>query len=437
MIQSYQHFIPEILTSTFLRNNGSNCGSKYGRRKKHEGWWSGVPMCPSEGIFEMSELFKNDKASHKINLSVGAYRDDDGKPYVLPSVRKAEEQIRAKYVDKEYLPSSGLPQFCSASFDHAFGKSHELATNRMNATVQTVSGSGALSLMAFFLKKFFPYLKTIYVPKPIWGQYDLIFPNAGLQIQFYRYYNTKTLNFDYKGILEDICRAPEHSMILFHACAHDPTGMDPSKEQWEELAELMKQRNNFPIFDMAYQGLVTGDPENDAFAVRHFAERGMRFALTQSYSKSMGLYGERIGALTILGDSEEEQQTIMSQLNALIRSTYAVPPGNGAKVVAEILSDDQLKSLWLKELKNMVCRVIAVRRELRDNLVKEGSKLNWDHIVKQVGMFCYTGLKPEQVEKLARNHSIYMSRNGRMSLVGVNTKNVEYIARAMHQTTKD
>nr|XP_023025465.1 aspartate aminotransferase, mitochondrial-like [Leptinotarsa decemlineata] len=432
-MQHLQNYFPTLVVETLLGRNSPKISR---HERKTSTWWSGVPKAPPDSIFGIVEAFKKDETPHKINLSVGAYRDDNGKPYVLPSVLKAEEILKSKNLNKEYALAEGLSEFNSLSFDYAFGTCNEVGKKGLNATVQTLSGTGALSLFASFAKNFFPHAKTMYLPKPTWGNHAPVFKNAGLETKDYKYYDFKTFGLDYDGMLEDLCKVPEHSMVLFHACAHNPTGMDPSKEQWEELCELVKQKKLFAFFDMAYQGFATENPDNDAFAVRHFSKNNLKFAVAQSYSKNLGLYGERTGTLTVIADSQEERAKIISQLKTLIRTTYSNPPIHGARIVTEILSNSQLKKEWMAEMKGMVQRLVSIRKALRDALVKEGSKHNWDHIVKQVGMFSYTGMKPEQVDKITKEHHIYLTKDGRISIAGVTTKNVEYIACAMHQVTK-
>nr|CAH7768483.1 unnamed protein product [Callosobruchus chinensis] len=399
-------------------------------------WWSGVQMGPPDAILGVTEAFKKDTNPNKINLGVGAYRDDNGKPYVLPCVRKAEEQLRAKNLDKEYSPISGTPEFCKRSIELALSENSDVIANGLNATVQGISGTGSLRVGAAFLNGFFPGNKVVYLPTPSWGNHTPIFKHAGLDVKSYKYYDPKTCGLDFKGAMDDISKIPERSIILLHACAHNPTGVDPNKEQWAELSNLVKKRNLYVFFDMAYQGFATGSVDNDAYAVRQFIKDGHRICLAQSYAKNMGLYGERAGAFTVVGESKEEADRVMSQIKILIRALYSNPPINGARIVTEILSDPKLKSDWLQEVKGMADRIISVRTKLRDNLKKEGSSRNWQHITDQIGMFCFTGMTPDQVAKLTKEHSVYLTKDGRISMAGVTSKNVEYLAHAMHEVTK-
>ncbi|XP_023025466.2 aspartate aminotransferase, mitochondrial [Leptinotarsa decemlineata] len=432
-MQSMRNCIPKKVNKLPLRRN--NVG-KFKKRNHHTSWWSEVPMAPPDSIFGMVAVFLEDKHPNKQNLTVGAYRDDNGNPYVLPSVRKAEEKMKSGYPSEEEELGIGSEEFRSKSFEFAFGPCNEIAENGLNATVQTLSGTGALSLVAKYIKVHFPQAKAIYLPQPTWGNHAGIFRHAGLDIQYYKYFDYKTFRVDFKGMFEAFCSIPDGSVVLFHASAHNPTGVDPTKEEWMEISELVKQKKFFPVFDMAYQGFASENPDDDAFPVRHFAKVGIKLALAQSFSKNLGLYGERIGTLTVLAGSREERDRILSQLQFIIRTTYANPPVYGARIVTTVLSDPQLRSQCLQEMKGMVRRIVSVRKTLRDNLAKEGSKRNWDPIVKQIGMFSYTGLTPAQVDKMINDHHVYMTRDGRMSIAGVCSQNVEYVARALHQVTK-
>lgn len=260
--------------------------------------------------------------------------------------------------------------------------------------------------------------------------------DSGFDIKTYRYYDPATCGFDFKGCLEDLSTLPEKSIVLLHVCAHNPTGVDPKMEQWKEICEVFKKRNLYPFFDMAYQGFASGDIDSDAAAMRYFADEGLSLLVTQSYAKNMGLYGERIGALNVLCNSAEEAKAVESQLKILIRPMYSNPPIHGARIVTSILTDGELRTQWLGELKGMADRIISMRKQLRDNLEKLGSKHDWSHITDQIGMFCFTGLKPDQVERLTNGFSIYLTKDGRMSIAGVSSTNVSYLAESVHEVTK-
>ncbi|KAK3727544.1 hypothetical protein QZH41_018647, partial [Actinostola sp. cb2023] len=374
-------------------------------------WWSNVELGPPDGILGITEAFKKDTNPQKINLGVGAYRDDSGKPYVLPSVKKAEEIIVSKNLDKEYAPIHGIADYVSAAAKLAFGANSTVIKNGLYASVQSISGTGALRLGGAFLEKFFPGNKTVYLPTPSWANHTPIMRDSKLELGQYRYYDPKTCGFDFSGCLEDLSKLPEKSIVLFHACAHNPTGVDPkvkqckygtysTLEQWKEISEVVKKRNLFPFFDMAYQGFASGDAAKDAQAVRHFIEQGHSMVLAQSFAKNMGLYGERTGLFSVVCGSQEEANKVLSQVKIIIRPMYSSPPIHGARLAGLVLNDPDLRMQWEAEVKGMADRIIAMRQKLSDNLKKEGSKLNWSHITDQIGMFCYTGLKPDQVSEI-------------------------------------
>lgn len=424
-----------IYSTSFLKStNNVAIANVMGTRASS--WWSAVQMGPPDAILGVTEAFKRDTNPKKINLGVGAYRDDNGKPYVLPSVLKAENRLLEKKQDKEYAPISGSADFCKLTISLALGDNNPAVEAGQNATVQGISGTGALRIGGVFLSSFFPYNKEIYLPTPSWGNHTPIFRHSGLTVKQYKYYDPKTCGFDFKGALDDISKMPERSIILLHACAHNPTGVDPKPEQWAELSNLIKKKDLFPFFDMAYQGFASGDVNRDAHAVREFVKDGHQIALAQSYAKNMGLYGERAGAFSVIASNKEESSRVMSQIKILIRPMYSNPPIHGARLVTEILSDPVLKTEWLGNVKLMADRIITVRSQLRDHLTKLGSTRNWEHITDQIGMFCFTGMTPDQSERITKEFSVYLTKDGRISMAGVTSKNVEYLAEAMHAVTK-
>ncbi|KAI5862226.1 aspartate aminotransferase [Durotheca rogersii] len=391
--------------------------------------WANVPQGPPD--VSVTEAFKADSFEKKINLGVGAYRDDQGKPYVLPSVRAAEDKVIAKRLNKEYLGITGLPEFTTAAAKLAYGNDSP-ALERVVIT-QSISGTGALRIGGAFLNRFFPGAKTIYIPSPSWANHKAVFSDSGFKVKEYRYYNKNTIGLDFEGLLADLNAAPKESIFLFHACAHNPTGVDPTPEQWKEISNVVKAQGHYPFFDMAYQGFASGDTNKDAFALRHFVEQGHGVALAQSFAKNMGLYGERVGAFSILASSLEEKKRIDSQIKILIRPFYSNPPLHGARIAAEILNSPDLYQQWLGEVKGMADRIINMRALLRSNLEKLGSTHDWSHITSQIGMFAYTGLDPDSMDKLAKEHSVYATKNGRISVAGITSGNVGRLAEAIYK----
>lgn len=425
-----------MLQNACIRLFESHLAKSFTQQVASKSWWADVKLAPPDAILGVTEAFKKDTNPNKINLGVGAYRDDNSKPYVLECVRRAEAQLTQENLDKEYTTIAGVPEFAAASAKLVFGENAECIKNGLNATVQTISGTGALKVGAEFLKKHFPGRKEAWLPTPSWGNHNPIYTDSDFQVRSYRYYEPKTRGFDFAGALEDINKIPEGSVILLQACAHNPTGVDPTPEQWVEISNVVKKRNLLPFIDLAYQGFASGDIDRDAFAVRQFIKDGHQMLVAQSYSKNMGLYGERVGALSIITGSKDDTERVMSQLKIVIRRMYSNPPKHGAFIAAKVLNQPELRQLWLKEVKGMADRIIRMRQNLVDNLKKEGSQHNWKHITDQIGMFCFTGLNEKQVERLTKEFSVYLTKDGRISVAGVSSKNNAYLAHAIHQVTK-
>jgi len=367
---------------------------------------------------------------------MGVYRDGAGQPFVLPSVHQAELNIIAKGLNKEYAGIQGEQEFCSEAAKLALGAKSHTIQKGLNVTFQGISGTGSLRLGADFIARHFPSHRKIYLSKPSWSNHAPVFKAAGLQVGRYRYYSPTSCGLDYSGLIHDIGFIPEGSVILLHACAHNPTGVDPSLEQWRAISRVIRRRNLLPFFDMAYQGVASGDTDRDAAALRLFLEDGHQVMVAQSFAKNMGLYGERAGALTITCASREEVERVDSQLKILVRPSYSNPPRHGARIAAEVLTNPRLREQWLVDMRDMAGRIIAIRQALREGLEREGSSHSWSHITDQIGIFCFTGLRPDQAEALAREHAVYMSKDGRISMAGVNYSNVDHLALAIHQVTK-
>jgi len=399
-------------------------------------FWGDVAMGPPDAILGVTEAFKKDTSKSKMNLGVGAYRDDAGQPFVLPSILKAEQNIIAQKLNKEYAPIGGEPEFCKEAAKLAFGDNSPVITGGLNVTVQGISGTGSLRIGAEFISKHFPLNRTIYLPKPSWGNHTPIFKHAGFNVGAYTYYDPTTCGLDFAGAMKDISAIPEGSVIMLHACAHNPTGVDPLPEQWKEMSAVIKKRNLLPFFDMAYQGFASGNVDKDAFALREFVADGHTVLLSQSFAKNMGLYGERAGAFTVCCSTPEEAKRVESQVKILVRPMYSNPPRHGARIAAEVLTNSSLRAEWLLDVKGMADRIISMRTKLRDGLAREGSSRNWEHITNQIGMFCFTGMTPEQVAKITEKHSVYLTKDGRISVAGVSSSNVDYLAAAMHDVTK-
>lgn len=400
--------------------------------------WSAVPLGPPDAILGITEAFKADSHPSKMNLGVGAYRDDTGKPYVLESIRQAEGRLLERFKDKEYTGITGVPEFTALTAKLAFGDNCAALAEERVVVSQSISGTGALRLGADFINRFYPAdtNRVVYLPSPTWGNHGAIFKDARLEVRTYRYFDKATNGLDLKGMIEDLQNAPESSIILLHACAHNPTGVDPQQAEWKSIEQVIKSKQHFTFFDMAYQGFASGYPDKDAWAVRYFVDQGHNPIVAQSYAKNMGLYGERAGAVSIFCADAEEKARVESQLKIVIRPMYSSPPIHGARLVATVLGHADLKTLWLQEVKMMADRIMGMRTALRSELETLQSKHNWSHITDQIGMFCYTGLKPDQVERLTKEFHVYLTKDGRISIAGINSSNVKYLAQAIHEVTK-
>lgn len=398
--------------------------------------WANVPQGPPDAILGITEAFKADSFSEKINLGVGAYRDDKGKPYVLPSVKSAERKVVDSNLDKEYAGITGVPAFTKAAAVLAYGSGSSVIKDDRLVITQSISGTGALRIGGEFLARFYPSAKKIFIPSPSWANHNAVFKDSGLEVEKYRYYNKDTIGLDFDGMVADLKAAPEGSIVLLHACAHNPTGIDPTEDQWKQISEVVKQKKHYPFFDMAYQGFASGDTDRDAFAVRHFVQQGHQLCLAQSFAKNMGLYGERVGAFSIVCESAEEKKRVDSQIKILVRPLYSNPPVHGARIASEILNNPKLNQQWLGEVKEMAERIIRMRALLKENLEALGSKHDWSHITSQIGMFAYTGLTPQQMEKLSKEHSVYATKDGRISVAGITSANVKRLAESIHKITQ-
>jgi aspartate aminotransferase len=355
-------------------------------------------MGPADPILGLNDMFNKDTTADKISLGVGAYRTDEGKPLVLDSVLAAEKKIVDGGLNKEYAGISGLPDFCKLSCQFAYGDSSApLAENRV-AAVQTLSGTGACRLIGEFYSKFLGKGTAMYLPKPTWGNHHAIMKDAGMTVKEYTYYDGKG-GLDFNGLIADLNAAPNGSVFLLHACAHNPTGVDPTMEQWGEISAAFKAKGHIPFFDSAYQGFASGDADYDAGAVRKFVDDGHCIALAQSFAKNFGLYGERVGCLSVVCNDPDEAARVESQLKILIRPMYSNPPIHGARIVATILSDDTLKPQWYAECKAMADRILSMRQLLKDELATAGSTKNWSHITDQV-----SGLQVQHLTQIYTNY---------------------------------
>jgi len=376
-----------------------------------------LELGPVDPILGTTIASQKDQDPKKMNLGVGAYRTEEEKPYVFEVVKQAEKEIfqdlTSGKLNKEYLPIDGHAGFNLCSKKLTFGEKCENLNNIV--TVQAISGTGALRVGGEFLRKFVP--SVIHVPSPTWATHHQIFGNSGLKVAEYTYYCPKGRNFNMKGMVEYLNAQPINSIILLHASAHNPTGVDPTQEQWKEIAQIMKTKKLIPFFDTAYQGFASGCLKKDAYPIRLFNQMGFQMVVAQSYAKNMGLYGDRIGAFHVVCHNAKTAEKVLSQLKLIIRPMYSNPPMHGALIVHRVLSNPEYYKQWAKELETVSKRIIEVRDLLRKKLEELKTPGTWEHITDQIGMFSYTGLNEKICESLINKYHVYMLKNGRISLV--------------------
>ncbi|KAF6845502.1 aspartate aminotransferase [Colletotrichum musicola] len=402
--------------------------------------FAGLPEAPIDEAYLVRLALEADESPDKVNLGIGVYRDDDGQAWTLPSVKLNIRQASARLPDNhDYPPSGGIPAFVEASRKLLLGEVYESVAIR-TASVQTIAGSGALHIGAAFLASTVAP-GAVWISDPSWINHPQIWARSapGTKRRTYPYFHEETKSFDFAGMISTLEReAKAGDVIILQACAHNPTGCDPTREQWVKIADLCERIGLFPFFDIAYQGFSSGDEESDSWAVRHFASRGtMEICIAQSFSKSFGLYGQRVGAFHLLAHDAAVIPTVRTNLVSLIRSEYASPPAWAARIVAIILGDPELADEWRRDLRTMNARIRSMRAALVAELERLGTPGSWRHIVEQVGMFSYTGLSASQALRLREEHRIYLFSTGRVSIAGLNSKNVARVAQAIDQVVRE
>eukprot|EP00002_Diphylleia_rotans_P018609 TRINITY_DN3601_c0_g1_i2.p1 TRINITY_DN3601_c0_g1~~TRINITY_DN3601_c0_g1_i2.p1 ORF type:complete len:416 (-),score=95.90 TRINITY_DN3601_c0_g1_i2:143-1390(-) len=376
-----------------------------------------------------------DKSCDKVNLGIGAYRTDERSPYILPAIAEAERRVVDLQLNKEYLPFHGHAEFARESIKFCLGDDSIPIAEQRVCSFQTISGTGAIRIGAEFLRDFFP-LADWYIPDPSWVNHPFMLRRVGVKVKQYRYLNRASMSIDFDGMLHDLESASEGSIVILHLCAHNPTGVDLSANQWDQLSSLFKRKRLFAFFDSAYQGFASGDPSEDAYGARVFANNGLEMAVAQSYSKIAGLYGERVGCLSIVCKSKADSDVVYNHIKSAVRLMYLSPPAHGARIMHTVFTDTQLKSQWLSELRCMVQRMKGLRSALVAELILAGVSGDWHHIERQVGMFAYSGLSTDQVRELQTKHHIYMADDGRISIAGLCSQDIPKIASAMHDVLK-
>ncbi len=391
--------------------------------------FSAVEMAPRDPILGLNEQFAADTRPIKVNLGVGVYFDDNGKLPLLQCVQAAEKTMMEKPTARGYLPIDGIAAYDAAVKSLVFGADSEPVKSGRVATVQGIGGTGGLKIGADFLKKLKPAAKVL-ISDPSWENHRALFTSAGFTVESYRYYDAAKRGVDFAGMLADITAAPAGTIILLHACCHNPTGYDITAAQWDQVTAAVKAKNLVPFLDMAYQGFGNGIAQDGA-VIGKFVAAGLDFFVSTSFSKSFSLYGERVGALSVLCESKEEADRVLSQLKIVIRTNYSNPPTHGGAVVAAVLGNPELRALWEKELGEMRVRIKAMRQKLVDGLKAAGVKQDMSFITSQIGMFSYSGLSKDQMVRLRSEFGIYGTDTGRMCVAALNSKNIDYVCQAI------
>lgn len=391
--------------------------------------FTAVEMAPRDPILGLNEQFNADPNPHKVNLGIGVYFDDNGKLPLLQCVQAAEQAMMEKPSARGYLPIDGIAAYDSAIKNLVFGANSEPVTSGRIATVQAIGGTGALKIGADFLKKLSPDAKVL-ISDPSWENHRALFTNAGFTVETYAYYDATNRGIDFSGMLASLEAAAAGTIVVLHACCHNPTGYDLTPAQWDEVIAVIQRKNLTSFLDMAYQGFGNGITEDGA-VIGKFVAAGMIFFVSTSFSKSFSLYGERVGGLSVLCTDKEEASRVLSQLKIVIRTNYSNPPTHGGAVVASVLNNPELRALWEKELGNMRVRIKEMRQKLVDGLKAAGVQQDMSFMVEQIGMFSYSGLGKEQMLRLRSEFGVYGTDTGRICVAALNNKNVGYVCESI------
>ena len=391
--------------------------------------FSAVEMAPRDPILGLNEAFNADTRANKINLGVGVYFTDEGRIPLLRAVAEAEKARIAAHAPRGYLPIEGIASYDAAVQKLLFGADSALLAEGRVVTTQSIGGTGALKSGADFLKRLLPNA-TVAISDPSWENHRALFESAGFPVQNYRYYDAASHGVNRAGLLEDLKNLPARSIIVLHACCHNPTGVDLSLDDWKAVLEVLREREHVPFLDIAYQGFGDGI-EEDASAVRLFAESGLNFFVSSSFSKSFSLYGERVGALSIVTNSKEEASRVLSQVKRVIRTNYSNPPTHGATVVGNVLNSPELRAMWEQELGEMRERIRGMRQAFVEQLSAVAPQHDFSFVTRQRGMFSYSGLNAAQVERLKDEYAIYAVGTGRICVAALNSHNLANVTQAI------
>lgn len=388
-----------------------------------------IEMAPRDPILGVTEAFVADTNPRKVNLGVGVYYDDNGKVPLLECVKRAEAQLVAATLPRAYLPIDGLASYDKAVQALVFGADSDVISAKRAVTVQALGGTGALKLGADFIRRIAPDAE-VWISDPSWENHRALFEYAGFKVNSYRYYDPAIRGLDFAGMRAALEGIPSGHVVLLHACCHNPTGADLTNDQWNEVIAIVKARGHIPFLDIAYQGFGDGI-EADAHAVRAFAAAGVPLFVSNSFSKSFSLYGERVGALSVVAATGEEAARLLSQLKRVVRTNYSNPPSHGGKVVASVLESAELRGVWESELAGMRDRIRTMRSRLTDGLRTVAPGADFSFVLRQRGMFSYSGLTKAQVDRLRTEFSVYAIDTGRICVAALNSKNIDYVVQAI------
>ena len=388
-----------------------------------------IKAAPADPILGLGEAFKAETRSPKVNLGIGVYKDAKGNTPIMKAVKQAEGRLYESETTKNYLAIDGVAEFNARTKELLFGKDSDIVKNARAKTVQSLGGTGALRIAAEFIKRQ-TKAQNVWISSPTWPNHNAIFNAVGMTIRDYRWYDAEKKALDWDGLMEDLSHADEGDVILLHGCCHNPTGIDPTPEQWKALAELSAQKGWLPLFDFAYQGLANG-LEEDAIGLRTFAANHKELLVSSSYSKNFGLYNERVGAFTLVAETEEIAATALTQVKSIIRTLYSNPASHGAATVALVLGDAQLRTEWEQELTEMRNRIKAMRHKFVELLKEYGAEQDFSFIIEQNGMFSFSGLSAEQVDRLKDEFAIYAVRSGRINVAGITEDNIRYLCESI------
>lgn len=397
--------------------------------------FSKVEHYAGDPILGLMDKFKVDKNPKKVNLGVGVYYDDEGVLPVLPSVVAVETAMANPPKERPYLPMDGLLGYRNACQRLIFGDNSTVVKDNRVATIATIGGSGALKVGAEFIHQWFSQAKA-YVSDPTWGNHNAIFEGSGLEVGKYPYYDPATNGVKFDELLAFFNTLKAHDVVILHPCCHNPTGVDLTHEQWDKVLEVVKAKNLIPFMDMAYQGFGE-DMNTDAYAIRKAVDMGLNVFVSNSFSKNLSLYGERVGGLSIVCPTAEQADLVQGQLKFLVRRIYSSPPSHGGHIVDGVMNNPALYAQWVSEVYQMRDRIRAMRQKLRDVLEQKVPNKDFSYLTTQKGMFSFTGLNPEQVARLQSEFAVYMVSNGRMCVAGLNSSNIDYVADAMAAVLKD